>query len=72
MIDDNYPQIAKMDKQITDKEFERLTSRYNREEIIKKLEAMENKKKLTSKYVSVGKTLIAWLELEYGYRTKNG
>lgn len=58
-IKQNCPRVAKLDKQLTYEQAEKIASEFDREQIINKLLAMENKRKLD--YVSVNLTLRNWL-----------
>jgi hypothetical protein len=58
-IKQNCPRVAKLDKQLTYEEAEKIAAEFDREQIINKLLAMENKRKLD--YVSVNLTLRNWL-----------
>lgn len=65
-INEEFPHVAKLPKQITDDQFERIIKKYKKIEIVKTLKDMENKKDLIKKYRSVGLTLEKWLGLNYG------
>lgn len=58
-VKQNCPRVAKLDKQLTYEQAEKIASEFDREQIINKLLAMENKRKLD--YVSVNLTLRNWL-----------
>lgn len=63
--------IRKLKRQITEKECKRIEEKYHQQEIKNILRSMENYKKLTTNYVSVGLTLEKWLEREYGSAKKS-
>ena len=65
-VNEEFPTVAKLPKQITDKQFKRIKEKYGKTEILKTLRDMENKKDLIKKYNSVGLTLEKWLEISYG------
>jgi len=65
MVNREFPNVAKMDKQITDNELKKLLEKYTPKEIKTVLTVMENWKPLTKKNISVGKTLEVWLRREY-------
>lgn len=58
-IKQNCPRVAKLDKQLTYEQAEKIAAEFDREQIINKLLAMENKRKLD--YMSVNLTLRNWL-----------
>lgn len=62
-IQDKCPNVSKLKDQLTHEESERITEKYPWELIEKKLMAMENKKDLTKKYVSVNLTLNNWCSM---------
>jgi hypothetical protein len=58
----NCPGVSKLEIQMTEENFNVLTSKYDSQLITDKLLAMENKKDLTKKYKSVYLTLNGWLK----------
>jgi phage replication O-like protein O len=59
---ENCPDVSKLKQQLTKAQCEKLTSEFNMEVILQKLDAMENYKPLTKKYKSVYGTLKNWLK----------
>jgi hypothetical protein len=60
----NCPNVSKLEIQMTEENFNVLTSKYDSQLITDKLLAMENKKDLVKKYKSVYLTLNAWLKMK--------
>jgi hypothetical protein len=60
----NCPNVSKLEIQMTEENFNVLTSKYDSQFITDKLLAMENKKDLVKKYKSVYLTLNAWLKMK--------
>ena len=65
MVEKNYPNVAKMERQITEKELDNLVNRYRPEDIKAVLSDMDNWKPLIKKNISVGRTLENWLRRRY-------
>lgn len=61
-ISDNYSVVTKLENQLTIEECQKLLKEFPEESIKSKLDAMENYKGLQKKYVSVYRTLLAWLK----------
>lgn len=58
----NYPNVAKMGKQMTEENLNTLISKYGREAVNDILMQMENKKDLAKKYTSVYLTAETWIK----------
>lgn len=58
---DNFPQLAKNDRPLKYKTYINLQSKYTKEQILLKLNAMEAKKNFNKDYCDVGRTLFNWL-----------
>lgn len=63
-VNENCPNVSKLEIQMTEENFNVLTSKYDSQLITDKLLAMENKKDLVKKYKSVYLTLNAWLKMK--------
>ncbi len=61
-VKDVYKNVTKMQYQLTEKECIRLVTDYNKEDIKEILEAMENKKDLAKKNLSVNLTIRNWMK----------
>ena len=62
---ENFPQLAKNDRQLKYKTFINLQSKYTKEQILLKLNAMEATKNFNRKYCDVGRTLYNWLARDF-------
>lgn len=62
-ISENLKNVSQMRNQLTFQEAERLANEFPKDAIREVLEAMENTKKLTQKYISVNLTLRNWLKI---------
>lgn len=60
-----FKNVSKIKDQLTFEECERLCAEFPKQKIADVLEAMENKKDLTKKYVSVNLTLRNWLKMDF-------
>ena len=58
------PSVARLEKQMTEDQYNRVVEKYGRERVDSKLKDMENYKPLTAKYKSVYDTLSKWLKME--------
>jgi uncharacterized protein YdaU (DUF1376 family) len=58
------PSVARLEKQMTEDQYNRVVEKYGRERVDNKLKDMENYKPLTAKYKSVYDTLSKWLKME--------
>jgi DNA replication protein DnaD len=63
-ISEKLKNVSKMEQQITKEESEKLLKNYSRELVMEKLEAMDNTKGITKKYVSVYKTCNNWCRMK--------
>ena len=63
---ENIPNVLKLQKQISEQEFQKMKAKYNTNQITEILLAMENYKELTKKYTSVYLTFLKWAKKEYG------
>lgn len=72
-IQNKYPNIAKLDKQMTFENAKNLINTYSKDDIIEVLNSMENTKGLSKKYISVYLTLNKWLQnhIKFNKGTKN-
>lgn len=70
-VSENLKNVSRLRDQLTKEECEKLIARFNKAVIQKVLIAMENKKDLTKKYVSVYLTLLNWCERENGSTGEN-
>jgi len=61
-INENFLNVAKIKKQLSNEDCERILADFPKAKIKETLEAMENKKDLTKKYLSVNLTLRNWLK----------
>lgn len=68
---ENCPNVSKMKTQLTFENCVELEKKYSRELIEEKLKAMENKKDLTKKYVSVYLTVNTWCRDYAGDKSKH-
>lgn len=62
---ENFPQLAKNDRPLKYKTFINLQSKYTKEQILLKLNAMEAKKNFNKDYCDVGRTLYNWLARDF-------
>ena len=58
------PSVARLEKQMTEEQYNIVIEKYGRERVDSKLKDMENYKPLTNKYKSVYDTLSKWLKME--------
>ena len=58
---ENFPQLAKNDRPLKYKTYINLQSKYTKEQILLKLNAMEAKRNFNKEYCDVGRTLYNWL-----------
>lgn len=62
LVDENATNVRKIKKQMTEEQFMKLMKKYNSDQIMKKIESLENCKEAPKKYVSVYLTVKHWLE----------
>jgi len=71
-IIDEFPRVSQLKTQLTFKEAETLTAMFSKKLIKDKLDAMENKKDLLTKYMSVHRTLNNWCKKDSGKPSAEG